>query len=70
MDKDIINILKKSFISQQSLTSEEQRIFDEWMKEAAARGLKNVRTTPEAARNSMNGNASNRRSMLSGQVER
>ena len=37
MDKDIINILKKSFISQQSLTSEEQRIFDEWMKEAGNR---------------------------------
>ena len=34
MDKDIINILEKLFISQQSLTSEEQRIFDEWMKEA------------------------------------
>ena len=60
MDKDIINILKKSFISQQSLTSEEQRIFDEWMKDK-----KQV-----TARNSMNGNASNRRSMLSGQVER
>lgn len=37
MDKDIINILEKLFISQQSLTSEEQRIFDEWMKEAGNR---------------------------------
>lgn len=37
MNKDIINILEKLFFSQQSLTSEEQRIFDEWMKKSGNR---------------------------------
>lgn len=37
MNKDIVNILEKLFFSQQALTSEEQRIFDEWMKESGNR---------------------------------
>ncbi|MFR7823554.1 MAG: hypothetical protein ACLU30_10495 [Odoribacter splanchnicus] len=37
MDRDITSILEKLFISRQSLTSEEQRIFDEWMKETGNR---------------------------------
>ena len=37
MNKDIVNILEKLFFLQQSLTSEEQRIFDEWMKESGNR---------------------------------
>ena len=37
MNKDIVNLLEKLFFLQQSLTSEEQRIFDEWMKESGNR---------------------------------
>ena len=37
MNKDIVNILEKLFFSQQSLTSGEQHIFDEWMKESGNR---------------------------------
>ncbi len=49
LNASVLELVKKSYTEHKRIVFNGNNYSDEWMKEAAARGLKNVRTTPEAA---------------------